>query len=453
MARAGWQQLMPVQARAMPYMQARRDLMVQSRTGSGKTGAFILPILDRINTSENACQALVLVPTRELAQQVAQDAQTLAGEAGVRVVAVYGGVGYRAQLDAFRQGAHLVVGTPGRVLDHLLKRTLTLDKLKILVFDEADRLLSMGFYPDMLEVRRYLPDHRVNGYMFSATLPPRVLRLARQFLREPDFLGLSSDNVHVVETEHVYYLVPGMDKDRSLVRIIEIENPDSAIIFCNTKSKVHYVTVVLQRFGYDADEISADLAQRDRDKVLDRVRQGKLRFLVATDVAARGIDIPELSHVIQYEPPEDPEIYVHRAGRTGRAGASGEAIALVDILEQLKLKRIAQRYHIDLQERPLPSDEDVANVVAERMTVLLETQLRAHDQLQRKRMERFIPLAQELSQSEEELPLIAMLLDEHYQKMLHAPPPRPEAEKTEERQSEAPAGRGKRRRRGRSRRR
>ena len=453
MARAGWQQLMPVQARAMPYMQARRDLMVQSRTGSGKTGAFILPILDRINTSENACQALVLVPTRELAQQVAQDAQTLAGEAGVRVVAVYGGVGYRAQLDAFRQGAHLVVGTPGRVLDHLLKRTLTLDKLKILVFDEADRLLSMGFYPDMLEVRRYLPDHRVNGYMFSATLPPRVLRLARQFLREPDFLGLSSDNVHVVETEHVYYLVPGMDKDRSLVRIIEIENPDSAIIFCNTKSKVHYVTVVLQRFGYDADEISADLAQRDRDKVLDRVRQGKLRFLVATDVAARGIDIPELSHVIQYEPPEDPEIYVHRAGRTGRAGASGEAIALVDILEQLKLKRIAQRYHIDLQERPLPSDEDVANVVAERMTVLLETQLRAHDQLQRKRMERFIPLAQELSQSEEELPLIAMLLDEHYQKMLHAPPPRPEAEKTEERQAEAPAGRGKRRRRGRSRRR
>ena len=453
MARAGWQQLMPVQAPAMPYMQARRDLMVQSRTGSGKTGAFILPILDRINTSENACQALVLVPTRELAQQVAQDAQTLAGEAGVRVVAVYGGVGYRAQLDAFRQGAHLVVGTPGRVLDHLLKRTLTLDKLKILVFDEADRLLSMGFYPDMLEVRRYLPDHRVNGYMFSATLPPRVLRLARQFLREPDFLGLSSDNVHVVETEHVYYLVPGMDKDRSLVRIIEIENPDSAIIFCNTKSKVHYVTVVLQRFGYDADEISADLAQRDRDKVLDRVRQGKLRFLVATDVAARGIDIPELSHVIQYEPPEDPEIYVHRAGRTGRAGASGEAIALVDILEQLKLKRIAQRYHIDLQERPLPSDEDVANVVAERMTVLLETQLRAHDQLQRKRMERFIPLAQELSQSEEELPLIAMLLDEHYQKMLHAPPPRPEAEKTEERQSEAPAGRGKRRRRGRSRRR
>lgn len=453
MARAGWQQLMPVQARAMPYMQARRDLMVQSRTGSGKTGAFILPILDRINTSENACQAMVLVPTRELAQQVAQDAQTLAGEAGVRVVAVYGGVGYRAQLDAFRQGAHLVVGTPGRVLDHLLKRTLTLDKLKILVFDEADRLLSMGFYPDMLEVRRYMPDHRVNGYMFSATLPPRVLRLAKQFLREPDFLGLSSDNVHVVETEHVYYLVPGMDKDRSLVRIIEIENPDSAIIFCNTKSKVHYVTVVLQRFGYDADEISADLAQRDRDKVLDRVRQGKLRFLVATDVAARGIDIPELSHVIQYEPPEDPEIYVHRAGRTGRAGASGEAIALVDILEQLKLKRIAQRYHIDLQERPLPSDEDVANVVAERMTVLLETQLRTRDQLQRKRMERFIPLAQELSQSEEELPLIAMLLDEHYQKMLHAPPPRPEAEAKEDRRDEAPAGQRNKRRRGRSRRR
>lgn len=447
MARAGWTTLMPVQSRAIPYVMAGQDLMVQSRTGSGKTGAFVLPILERINQLQNSCQALVLVPTRELAKQVSQDALTLAGDRGVRVTAVYGGVKYGPQLRAFKEGAHLVVGTPGRVLDHLLKRSLTLNDLKVLVFDEADRLLSMGFYEDMLEVQRYLPQKHVSSYMFSATFPPRVRSLANRFLHEPDFLGLSSDNVHVVETEHIFYRVPGMDKDRSLVRLIEIENPDSAIIFCNTRQKVHYVNVVLQRFGYDSDELSSDLPQKDRERVMARVRDGKLRFLVATDVAARGIDIPELSHVFQYEMPEDVEVYIHRAGRTGRAGASGEAIALVDILELGKLKRIGQKYDIDFQERPLPTDEDVAAVVSERMTVLLEAKQRSRDKLQLERMQRFVPLAQSLSESEEGLTLLAMLLDDYYQASLHAPPPQPEPPQPA---SNRPKGGKKRRRRRRS---
>jgi len=423
MAHAGWKDLMPVQAKAIPYLMAGRDLLVQSRTGSGKTGAFVLPILERVNSRQQACQALVLVPTRELAQQVTADAQTLAGDSGVRVVPVYGGVAYGPQLQAFKQGAHLVVGTPGRVLDHLLRGSLSLAKLKILVFDEADRLMSMGFYQDMREVKRHMPATGVDSFMFSATFPPRVMSLASQFLHMPDFLGLSSDNVHVVGTEHTYYTVPGMDKDRSLVRLIEIENPDSAIIFCNTKAKVHYVNVVLQRFGYDADELSSDLSQNDREKVLARVRQGTLRFLVATDVAARGIDIPELSHVIQYEPPEDHELYIHRAGRTGRAGASGTAVSLVNMLEQHKLLQIANRYHIDLVEQPLPTDEDVAQVVSERTVVLLEKKLRSRDKLQAERMQRFRPLAQVLGQSEDELALLTMLLDDYYQQAQHNPPP------------------------------
>lgn len=447
MANAGWTELMPVQAKAMPYIMAGRDLMVQSRTGSGKTGAFVLPILERINPRQDTCQALVLAPTRELAQQVSSDAILLAGDSGIRVAAVYGGVKYGPQLEALKQGAHLVVGTPGRILDHLLRKTLTLDALKILVFDEADRLLSMGFYPDMREVQSYMPNRRVDGYMFSATFPPRVMGLASRFLHKPDFMGLSSDNVHVVEVEHSYTIVPGMDKDRSLVRIIEVENPHSAIIFCNTKARVTYVTTVLKRFGYDADEISSDLSQQAREKVLTRVREGQLRFLVATDVAARGIDIPELSHVFQYEPPEDPEVYIHRSGRTGRAGASGVAIALVDVIEKAQLNRIAQRYHIDLQERPLPSDADVAAVVAERTTILLETQRRTRDKLKAERMERFIPLAQELGQSEEGLSLLAMLLDDYYQESLHNPPPSPEPE----RQSARPKDRNSSRGRGRSR--
>jgi ATP-dependent RNA helicase DeaD len=295
-------------------MFAARNMMIQARTGSGKTGAYLLPMLERLNPLQPHVQALILVPTRELARQVWQEAETLCGPAGLRSVAIYGGVAYGPQIDALRGGAHIVVGTPGRVLDHLLKRTLSLEHIDMLIYDEADRMLSMGFYPDMKEVQRYLPDRELNVCMFSATFSVSVMRTAREFMVRPEFISLSKDHIHVTDTEHIYYLVPGLDKDRGLVRIIEIENPTSAIIFCNTKVKVHYVAVVLQRFGYDADELSADLSQADRERVLDRVRKGTLRFLVATDVAARGLDIPELSHVFQYELPEDTEAYIHRAG-------------------------------------------------------------------------------------------------------------------------------------------
>ncbi len=420
-ARAGWSQLLPVQARALPYLLSGRDVMIQSRTGSGKTGAFLLPILERIDRQLAECQALVLVPTRELAKQVAAEANLLAGGHGMRVVEVYGGVGYRNQMDGFKAGAHLVVGTPGRILDHLVKNTLSLARLKMLVFDEADRMLSMGFLPDMWELRRYLPDHEIDSFMFSATYPAYVLGLARQFLRSPRTLNLSQDNVHVTEIEHVFYEVPPMQRDRSLVRIIEMLNPASAIIFCNTKSNVHYVNVVLQRFGYDADELSSDLGQTARENVLARVRKGTLRFLVATDVAARGIDITGLSHVIQYEPPEDPESYIHRAGRTGRVGASGEAITLVAGMEKSGLLRIGRRFNIDFQERKTPEDTDVQAVVAERLTALLESRLRKRDSLQVERMQRFLPLARELAECTDELSLIAMLLDDSYQASLHAP--------------------------------
>ncbi len=420
-ARAGWTTLMPVQARAIPRLIDGRNLMIQARTGSGKTGAFLLPLLERLDPSRKECQALVLVPTRELASQVWQDAQTLLGDSGLRAVAVYGGVGYGAQVDALKGGAHLVVGTPGRVLDHLLKRTFSLDALRLMIFDEADRMLSMGFYPDMRQLKRYLPKRALHTTMFSATFPTSVMRTAREFIHDPEFINLSHDHVHVSEVEHVSYLVDGMDKDRSLVRLIEIENPASAIIFCNTKAKVHYVTVVLQRFGYDADELSSDLPQTKREQVLDRVRKGNLRFLVATDVAGRGIDVPELSHVIQYEPPEDVENYVHRAGRTGRAGASGTAISLVNAGEKYALERISKEYKIAIQARPIPTDEDVATVVAERLTALLEAKLRERDKLQTERSARFEKLARGLADAEGELPLITMLLDDIYHELQHSP--------------------------------
>jgi ATP-dependent RNA helicase DeaD len=354
--------------------------------------------------------------------QVAREAELLGAEAGLRTALLYGGAAYGPQLDALKGGAHFVVGTPGRVLDHLLKGTLSLRHLAMLVFDEADRMLSMGFYPDMRRVRGYLPDRPINGYMFSATFPPYVVRLAGEFLRKPEMLSLSQDHVHVAEVEHLFYSVPPMKKDRALVKIIEVENPVSAIIFCNTKVNTHYVSEVLKRFGYDADELSSDLGQGAREKVMARARAGKLRFLVATDVAARGIDIPELSHVFLYEPPEDQEAYIHRAGRTGRAGASGVAISLVAGMEEIEIRRIAKAYHIDIQERVVPTDEEVAAVVSERLTAILEAKLRGLDSLQTERMNRFVPLASSLGQTEDELAVIAMLLDEHYQRSLNAPP-------------------------------
>ncbi|OHE32097.1 MAG: DEAD/DEAH box helicase, partial [Syntrophus sp. RIFOXYC2_FULL_54_9] len=331
-----------------------------------------------------------------------------------------------------RDGAQIVVGTPGRILDHLLKGTLNLDALQILVFDEADRMLSMGFYPDMKRVQQFLPHRAINGYMFSATFPSYVMRLAGEFLRDPEFLSLSKDQIHVAGTDHVFYLVPGMQRERSLVRIIEMENPVSAIIFCNMKSTVHYVTVVLKRFGYDADELSSDLAQVARERVMGRVRKGALRFLVATDVAARGIDIPDLSHVIQYEPPDDPELYIHRAGRTGRVGASGTAITLVAGMEQFNLRSIARNFNINLHEKAMPTDENVEAIVAQRIIASLEANLRSRDGLENERMRRFIPLGRSLAEAGEDSPLIAMLLDDYYQRTLQAAPQSPSGEIPEE---------------------
>lgn len=440
----GWTSLMPVQARGIPYILAHRDVMIQSRTGSGKTGAYLVPLFQRINPDINATQALVLVPTRELAQQVIHEAEVLGSTMNVRTAAVYGGVGYREQLDAFKQGAHLVVGTPGRILDHLLRRSLTLDRLKAVVFDEADRMLSMGFYPDMKRVQRYLPRGPMNAYMFSATFPPRVLALASEFMQQPDFLNLSSDRVYVAETQHVFYNVPPMDKERSLIRIIEVENPASAIVFCNTKERVHFVAVILQRYGYNAAEISSDLSQAAREAVMEEIRRGTLRFLVATDVASRGIDIPDLSHVILYEVPDDPESYIHRAGRTGRAGASGVAISLVNALEKVELTRIRRRFEIELQERPVPTDEEVQAIIDERTEALLETRLRERDRLQTERMKRFIPFLRQLGDEEEDLSGVAMLLDDFYHENFHAvqtlqPDGRPaEPRRPQEREPERP---------------
>ena len=418
-AKAGWNSLMPVQSRALPYLLEGRDLMVQSRPGSGKTGTYLLPLMARLNPAMPAVQALILVPTRELAVQVEQEAKTLFKGSGFTVAAVYGGVGYGKQMDALRQGVSVVVGTPGRVLDHLLRRTLNLDHISALIFDEADRMLSIGFYPDMKEIQRYLPETSIHAMLFSATYPPHVLKLAGEFLTDPQMLSLSTTQIHVAEVQHLYCECKSMEKDRTLIKILEVENPASAIIFCNTKATVHFVTAVLQGFGFNADELSADLSQSRREDVLSRLRKGTIRFLVATDVAARGIDIPELSHVFLYEPPDDRESYIHRAGRTGRAGAAGVVISLVDIMEKMELQRIAKYFKVPLTQHMAPTDEEVAHAVGMRVTALLEARFRQLNGLERERMKRFEPLVQSIAEDPEQRHLLTLLLDDCYQKSLN----------------------------------
>ncbi len=418
-AKAGWNSLMPVQSRALPYLLEGRDLMVQSRTGSGKTGTYLLPLMARLNPAMPAVQSLILVPTRELAVQVEQEAKTLFKGSGFTVAAVYGGVGYGKQMDALRQGVSVVVGTPGRVLDHLLRRTLNLDHISALIFDEADRMLSIGFYPDMKEIQRYLPETSIHAMLFSATYPPHVLKLAGEFLTDPQMLSLSTTQIHVAEVQHLYCECKSMEKDRTLIKILEVENPASAIIFCNTKATVHFVTAVLQGFGFNADELSADLSQSRREDVLSRLRKGTIRFLVATDVAARGIDIPELSHVFLYEPPDDRESYIHRAGRTGRAGAAGVVISLVDIMEKMELQRIAKYFKVPLTQHMAPTDEEVAHAVGMRVTALLEARFRQLNGLERERMKRFESLVQSIAEDPEQRHLLTLLLDDCYQKSLN----------------------------------
>ncbi len=419
-SRLNWTELMPVQVQTIPYMLGGQDVMVQSQTGSGKTGAFLLPILDRIDTGLGAPQALVLVPTRELAVQVTRDAEELGRESGVKPLSIYGGVGYKGQIQGLEDGAQLIIGTPGRILDHLLKGNLNLDRLKVMVFDEADRMLSMGFYPDMKQLQRYLP-RGLQSTMFSATYPGHVKRLAQQFLKDPVFVSLSQSQVHVSDVLHVVYKVPAMQKSRILVKIIEMENPASAIIFCNTKADVHFVATVLRRFGYDVGEISADLTQGAREEVLEKLRLNKLKFLVATDVAARGIDIHELSHVFQYQPPQDHEAYVHRTGRTGRAGAAGVAISFVSGMEEIELEQIAKKFSIPMVEQTVPADEELETLISQRAVFLLEARLRKADNIQKERMQRFMRTVGELATNEESRALLAMLVDEFYQGTFHAP--------------------------------
>ena len=409
----GWSDLMLVQKKAIPYLLNAQDIIVQSKTGSGKTGAFVLPLLQIIEKNHRMPQVLIMVPTRELALQVYQEAVKFGEPMGIESVAVYGGVAYGPQLDAFKRGVHIVVGTPGRLLDHMINGNLKMTSVRDLVLDEADELLSMGFYPDMKRISGMLPRDRCT-YLFSATMPVNVKRLAQEFMRKPLFLSLCPTDPTVSTMEHVYYVVDPQDKDKTLLKIIEMENPESAIIFCNTRRDTGYIYEYLRARGLMVGAISGDVNQKGRQKVMKQLKDNEIRFLVATDVAARGIDIQGLSHVFMYDHPDESEVYMHRAGRTARAGASGQAISVVGMVEEIALKNTANKFGIPFQKKTMKSEKELEAIIQERTTVYLEQELRQLKQTELTGAKRMVPLVDALINSEEEKVALGMMLHKFY---------------------------------------
>lgn len=348
----------PVQRAVFEPTTKGKDLVVQARTGTGKTAAFGLPLVDSVVKADlKQAQALVLCPTRELALQISREVEALAKHKDVHIVSVYGGAPMARQVQQIRDGAQIVVGTPGRVLDHLSRGTLEPDRLRAFVLDESDEMLSMGFLPQITEIWSMLPKTH-QTLLFSATLPPDVQRVAETRLKDPEFITLSGDHIGALEIQHFVYVSHG-DKIANLLKILEIENPESAIVFCNTRDETKKVAAALKQEGFSADWLNADLAQNEREKVMARTRDGKLRYLVATDVAARGIDISHLTHVINHDFPESAEAYVHRTGRTGRAGRTGVAISLIAPGDIGHLYMLRLTYKIFPIERSLPTAREV----------------------------------------------------------------------------------------------
>jgi ATP-dependent RNA helicase DeaD len=351
----GYRSPTPVQRAVFEPAAEGRDLLVQARTGTGKTAAFALPIVDRIvRSSERAAQALVLCPTRELALQVSREVDQIGQFRGTAVTAIYGGAPMTKQVASLQAGAQVVVGTPGRVLDHLRSKTLDPSAIRVLVLDEADEMLSMGFAKELHAILELLPRPR-QGLLFSATLPPDIQRLVHNHLHNAELISLSSDQVGALEIAHFVYVMHGVDKVSQLVRILEVEDPESAIIFCNTRDETQRLAEALKARGFDADWLNGDLPQADRERVMNATKEGKLRFLVATDIAARGIDISHLTHVINYDFPETAEQYVHRTGRTGRAGRTGTAVSVVGPRDIGSLYLLRLTYKIRPIEKQLPT--------------------------------------------------------------------------------------------------
>jgi ATP-dependent RNA helicase DeaD len=358
----GYEVPSPIQAAAIPLLLAGRDILGQAQTGTGKTAAFALPALSNIDIKQQSPQVLVLAPTRELAIQVAEAFQTYAAHIpGFHVLPIYGGQSYGPQLSALRRGVHVIVGTPGRIIDHLDKGSLDLSKLKTLVLDEADEMLRMGFIDDVEQILQKVPATRQTA-LFSATMPSAIKRIAKTYLRDPSEVTVAAKTGTADNITQRYWMVSGMQKLEALTRILEAEPFDGMIIFARTKLGTEELATKLQARGFAATAINGDMQQTQRERTIAQLKDGKIDILVATDVAARGLDVERISHVINYDVPSDPESYTHRIGRTGRAGRSGQAILFITPREQGLLKAIERATRQPVSPLTLPTIKAVNDV-------------------------------------------------------------------------------------------
>ncbi len=353
----GYDHPTPCQAETIPPALKGVDLVVQSRTGTGKTAAFGIPLVERVDLNVKGVQGVVLAPTRELAVQVSEELAAIGKGRGVRVAAIYGGDSMERQNDLLESGVQLIAGTPGRVLDHLRRGTLDLRNLKVFILDEADRMLDMGFAEEMQKIVAFVPEER-QTLLFSATIPASIKHLIYNFLKEPQWLLLSEDKVYVTDVEHIYCIVPRMRKEQTLYDLLLWEEPTSAMVFCNTREETRKVHEFLQARGLPSEQLSSDLSQAKRERVLKSYREGKIKVLATTDVASRGIDVDDVSHVVNFDVPHSAEDFIHRGGRTARAGAKGAVYTFVSPAEEGQLADIEKTIGTTLKRMKLPDFDD-----------------------------------------------------------------------------------------------
>ncbi|MGJ3289366.1 DEAD/DEAH family ATP-dependent RNA helicase [Klebsiella michiganensis] len=375
----GYEKPSPIQAECIPHLLGGRDVLGMAQTGSGKTAAFSLPLLNNIDPELRAPQILVLAPTRELAVQVAEAMTEFSKHMrGVNVVALYGGQRYDVQLRALRQGPQIVVGTPGRLLDHLKRGTLDLSKLSGLVLDEADEMLRMGFIEDVETIMAQIPEGHQTA-LFSATMPEAIRRITRRFMKEPQEVRIQSSVTTRPDISQSYWTAYGMRKNEALVRFLEAEDFDAAIIFVRTKNATLEVAEALERSGYSSAALNGDMNQSLREQTLERLKDGRLDILIATDVAARGLDVERISLVVNYDIPMDSESYVHRIGRTGRAGRAGRALLFVENRERRLLRNIERTMKLTIPEVELPNAELLGKRRLEKFAAKVQQQLESSD--------------------------------------------------------------------------
>ena len=416
----GFETPSPIQQICIPHLLEGRDVLGMAQTGSGKTAAFSLPILAQIDPTEKHPQLLVMAPTRELAIQVADACEQFVKYAkGINIVTLYGGQRYDIQLRALKQGAQVVVGTPGRILDHLRRGTLNLAELKAIVLDEADEMLRMGFIDDVETVMAELPEHHQTA-LFSATMPEPIRRITKRFMKDPQEVKIKATQQSAPDIAQSCWYVHGFRKNDALLRFLEVEDFDAAIIFTRTKTGTLDVTELLEKHGFRAAALNGDMTQQLREQTLDRLRSGSLDIVVATDVAARGIDIERISLVVNYDIPLDAESYVHRIGRTGRAGRSGRALLFVEPRERRLLRNVEHLIKKNIEEVELPNHEVLQACRRKKFKDKITAQLEHHDlELYRELLEDMFTA----DQSQEDIAAAMMMLLQGKQKLILPPDP------------------------------